>query len=180
MGSDRPAVLAAVFFFLALPPPAAAQAPGVAENRPRLRLTHPCDLTPSAARLCRTEGRWDGVPGDTIRVATAASVTAFPAAVLQRVEIHRGQRSHRAAGAGIGFVAGGVATYLVLNAGGSRSLCDRDANQDAMSSGECWGLTLLGGAVGAGLGAVVGGFIRSEKWEDIPVERLRDGSPRDQ
>lgn len=43
-----------------------------------------------------------------------------------------------------------------ISSGGSTSRCDRSANQDAMSPSECHGLTLLGGIVGAGLGAAVG------------------------
>jgi hypothetical protein len=58
-------------------------------------------------------------------------------------------------GAGIGFVVGAGATWVVLNAGGSSAFCDRDANQDAMSPGECLGITIVGGAVGALVGALV-------------------------
>jgi len=41
-----------------------------------------------------------------------------------------------------------------------------------MSTGECLGLTLLGAAVGAGLGAIVGGFFKSEQVR-IGVQRDR-------
>lgn len=58
-------------------------------------------------------------------------------------------------GAGVGFVLGAGATWAVLNTGGSTAPCDRDANQDAMSAGECAGVTVLGGVVGALVGALV-------------------------
>jgi hypothetical protein len=71
--------------------------------------------------------------------------------------------SHRLQGAVVGFVVGGVVTYVVLHSGGSTAPCNQSENQDAMSSSECLGLTLLGAAAGAGLGAIVGGFFKSEQ-----------------
>lgn len=58
-------------------------------------------------------------------------------------------------GAGVGFVVGAGATWAALNAGGSTAPCDRDANQDAMGAGECLGLAIVGGALGALVGALV-------------------------
>ena len=70
--------------------------------------------------------------------------------------------THRLAGAVSGFVVGAGATYFVTRQGGSTSLCDRSRNQDALSSQECLGLVVLGGAVGAGIGALIGHAIKSE------------------
>jgi hypothetical protein len=91
-----------------------------------------------------------------------------------------GQRSHWLAGAAIGFVAGAGTTYLVLHSGGSTSLCDRSSNQDAMSSTECAALTVLGGIVGAGIGALAGSRFQSEQRHhvrpsDFRVQPARDG-----
>lgn len=58
-------------------------------------------------------------------------------------------------GAGVGFVLGAGATWAVLNTGGSTAPCDRGANQDAMSAGECAGITVLGGVAGALVGVFV-------------------------
>lgn len=82
---------------------------------------------------------------------------------LQAGVIGDSTRSHRLQGAVVGFVVGGVVTYAVLHSGGSTAPCNRSENQDAMSSSECLGLTLLGAAAGAGLGAIVGGFFKSEQ-----------------
>src|SRR6266545_4689995 len=68
--------------------------------------------------------------------------------------------------------AAGV-SFALLNTGGSNSLCDRSANQDAISSSECIGLAALGGIAGAGLGAVIGGLVRTERWQNVPLEHLR-------
>lgn len=76
-------------------------------------------------------------------------------------------------GAGIGLAAGAGATYLVLHRGGSTSPCDRDANQDAMSEGECLGLVALGGVVGAGVGALIGSRFRSGGEDASSAERAQ-------
>lgn len=58
-------------------------------------------------------------------------------------------------GAGAGFVVGGTTTWIVLHHGGSTAHCDQDANQDAWSSSQCLGASVLGGLVGAGIGALL-------------------------
>lgn len=103
----------------------------------------------------------------TIGVATSARGQR-----LQATVIGESTHSHRLVGAAVGFVVGGIVTYVVLHSGGSTAPCDQSANQDAMSTGECLGLTLLGAGVGAGLGALVGGFFKSEQVR-IGVQRDR-------
>lgn len=78
-------------------------------------------------------------------------------------------------GAGAGFVVGGVATYVILNTGGSTAPCDQDANQDAMSTGECIGITALGALAGAGIGLLIGRAFRSDRLEAISRDGLRIG-----
>ena len=141
----------------------------------RLRVTHSCEQTaqPGDRTGCRSEGtlvRWQG---DTLTLASGQSSTRYGVNAISRVEVSRGTRSHRLLGAGIGFLAGGGVAAAVLYTGGSTSSCDQSANQDAMSTGECIGLTALGGLAGAGLGAIVGGFFRSERWDDVPLQQLR-------
>lgn len=93
--------------------------------------------------------RGDVAPGVAARPSTRDVVT-LPA--LPR----SGEGSRARLGAVVGAVAGGVATYVLLHSGGSTSLCDRSANQDAMGKRECVGLTVAGAAAGAGLGAWLG------------------------
>jgi hypothetical protein len=68
----------------------------------------------------------------------------------------RDRRSHTLAGAAAGLVIGAGATYLLLQQGGSRSFCNRDTNQDAIHARGCHGLYAVGGAIGAGVGALIG------------------------
>jgi hypothetical protein len=79
---------------------------------------------------------------------------------LLALQLRREEGSWARRGALLGALAGGIATYLVIHHGGSTSLCDRSANQDAIGRRECVVLTVAGGAAGAGLGAWIGGRFR--------------------
>jgi hypothetical protein len=175
----RPASCAALALILAPSITLLAQQPAPdLESGTRLRLTYLCApdgqpaLEPERAR-CRSVGTLVQLDAGTIALTTGESTTSHGLNAVSRVEVSRGYRSHRLAGAGAGFLLGGAATFVVLNSGGSTSLCNRSANPDAVAPLECLGLSALGGLAGAGLGFLVGGFIRTERWQDVPLERLR-------
>ena len=143
-----------------------------------VRVTYPCDLDSSGesrrpSSTCRVVGEFLEAEAGTVTLLADGSSRTFGLDAVRQLEVSRGSRTHRLVGFAAGFALGSGATYLVLYQGGSTSRCDRSANQDAMSSGECLGLTALGGVAMGVLGGVVGGFIRSERWEDLGVEALR-------
>ena len=82
--------------------------------------------------------------------------------------------TYKTYGAIAGFVAGAGITALVVHSGGSTSLCDRNANQDAMNSTECAGLIAAGGLVGG----IAGYFIGSRIHRDVRLEVMPRVSPR--
>jgi len=140
----------------------------------RVRLTLPCDPgLPSPPEACPVEGRVVTTRGDTITLASGESTSRHSLGSARRIEVSRGRRSHWLVGAGAGFVLGAGSTFLLLNQGGSTNPCDRSANQDAIGPGACAGLATLGGVAGAGVGAVIGGLFRTERWQDVPVQTLR-------
>lgn len=173
-----PSFVALVLFFaprilLLAQQPAPSLEPGA-----RLRLTYPCppDGAPTAGQErseCRSVGTLVRIHADTIALAASGASVSHGLSAVSRVEVSRGYRAHRLAAAGAGFLLGAGVTFAVLNSGGSTSLCNQSENQDAISSSECLGLTALGGLVGTGLGAIIGGWIRTERWEDVPLERVR-------
>jgi hypothetical protein len=156
-----------ILLILLLPTIAMAQQPRVAPGQ-RVRVTAP------DVGLTRAPATLEAIDGGELVLRTDAT-RRVPLASVARLEMYAGRRSHWLLGAGIGFVAGAGATYLVLNPPGSSStaLCDQSANQDAIGTGECLGLTALGGVAGAGLGALVGLFLKSDKWTDVPREGWR-------
>lgn len=160
--------------------PLVAQEPvPVLEAGSRIRVTFPCEMAfgkvpQSSGRACRSDGRLARLTGDTIVIEAGDSTATHPLKSVSRVEASAGTRSHWLAGAGIGFAVGWTVAYVALSSGGSTSTCDQSANQDAASVGGCIALaTLVGGMPGFGLGAVAGLFIRSERWREVPLNRLR-------
>ena len=99
---------------------------------------------------------------DSATVDEAARRSTLDVSALLALQVKREERSWARRGAVLGAVAGGIATYLVIHQGGSTSLCDRSANQDAMGKRECLAVTVAGGAAGAGLGAWIGARFRRE------------------
>ncbi len=80
--------------------------------------------------------------------------------------------SNRRTGAALGFVVGGSGTYLALRSGGSTGMCNHAENQDAIRKSECVGLAALGGLVGAGAGAWLGGRIGNREGGGAELDRL--------
>lgn len=178
----RRTLLIEVFVLLSpgsFPHLAAQEPPPVLEAGSRIRLIYPCEPSVSGSarapdRDCRSAGRLARLTGDTLVIEAGDSTSAHALESVRRVDISAGTRSHWLAGAAIGFAVGGTVAYVALSSGGSTGTCDRSANQDAVSAGECVALATLVGAIpGFGLGALVGTFIRSERWQAVPLDRLR-------
>ena len=91
----------------------------------------------------------------------------IPLASLTRFEVHRGGKSHVGAGAGYGALAGAV-----IGVGSAAILCS--SNGCAEYTGAVY-LVLGGGGTLAGLliGSIVGALIKTDRWEEIPLDCLR-------
>jgi len=155
---------------LPAPRPAEAQAaPSWPAPGTRVRVTGPCESTGGVrlSRQCRLTGGLVRTNDGVIVLAGADSTVEFRLADLESLEVSRGTQSWWLLGAGAGLIVGGVATWAVTYHGGSTSLCDRSANQDALNSTECAGVVALGAVVGAALGAGIGSLIRTERWETV-------------
>jgi hypothetical protein len=172
-------LLVAVAMGLGCTPAAALAQTSPVRPGARVRATHTCGPLASATqrtdRLCTVTGSFVQIRADTLAVSTGDSTAHFALDSLVRFEVSYGQRTYRWIGAGAGLVSGVGLSYLVLHSGGSTSLCDRSANQDAMSARECLGVMALGGLAGAGLGALAGSLIRTERWVGLPIGYLRIG-----
>lgn len=145
----------------------------------RLRVATPCDSGqgPSAevGSVCLSTGNLVSLERDSVTVEAPDATHTYAISDLVRAEIGDGVRSYKWVGAGIGGAVGAVVTHLVLNTGGSTSRCDSSANQDAMSTGLCLGLTALGGIAGAGLGSFIGGSITVQQWREVSLDTYRVG-----
>lgn len=146
---------------LAVPGAIQAQRPGVGVTAHSYAVPA---LKPSVTTVASPAGR--------VVVPGVHTGNAGPAAVAAQ---SRSRRSHVWTGAAAGFVIGAGGTWLLLHQGDSRSICNRDTNQDAIRPRECAALTAVGGAVGAGIGALIGSRIPAGRSGDSSVDRLRVG-----
>lgn len=168
-------VLVPLVFFSFAPFLSAQQIPHPGD---RIRLNAPCGTageyasTDSTAK-CRVEGSFLRIGMDSVTLTVSGQPQSFGVQSIDRFEISQGERSHKLLGGVIGFVTGAGIAYLIVNSGGSTSLCDQDANQDAIGSTECVGVVFLGGALGWGIGYIIGSRIHTERWTRIPLQRLR-------
>ncbi len=91
----------------------------------------------------------------------------IPLASLTRFEVHRGRKSAARLGAGIGF---GVGTAWAITLLSTPSVCNPET---PCSAGGWVGAIGLFGGIGAGLGGLVGLVFRSDRWEEVSLDRLR-------
>ena len=85
---------------------------------------------------------------------------------MTRLDVSGGQKSHILLGAGIGFAAGalGAVVFCKVVEKGSCELTDDDITLKA---------ALITGAIVGLAGGIVGNFIKTDLWEEVPLERLR-------
>jgi hypothetical protein len=113
-------------------------------------------------------GAYLGTVADTLRVQMEelSSVRSIPFSSVVALEASRGRKSNALKGMGLGFV-GGAGAGLVVGLAVDRG--DDDASR----------LQLIGlgagffGACGAVVGLLTGAMITSERWEEVPLERVR-------
>lgn len=88
---------------------------------------------------------------------------------IAKLEVSRGQRTGALKGAAAGFVIFGIAGAVAKGAA-----CEADLGLGTSSGEPCPGkAALVGvgtGAVGALLGAVIGSFIRTDRWDEASLD----------
>jgi len=112
---------------------------------------------------------FQGLHGDTI-VAIADSVRHYPLSSVTRLDVYRGRKSAWARGLLIGSITGGFAGVI----GGLLLGDDPQQFYLSLTVEEKAGIGCAAGAVsGALVGLIVGGLIKTDKWEKVSLERLR-------
>jgi hypothetical protein len=100
-----------------------------------------------------------------VTVLGGDAVRAIPLTSVERLEDFEGRHGHPWRGAGIGFLVGAV-TGAVLGpytVPGEGDTAERKAVAGAV----------LLGAAGALSGVVIGALIKTDTWEEVPLEGLR-------
>ena len=155
-GSGRSITFVLICILGGAPTEIAAQEPLVFEPGVRVRVTAlDCGL-----RRRATEFR--ALRADTLVLET----TECPLASVTRLDVSRGQRSNAKLGAGIGFAAGALGTVVYCKTADVLG-CVLFGDDITLE------LALISGAIGGLAGLLVGHYIKTERWEQVPLERLR-------
>lgn len=106
-----------------------------------------------------------GIDGTESRVG-------IPLASVSSLSIFRGRKSGAGTGALVGFVVGAVygASLEVPERGSCGAPCWIWPNSGDGASAV---LAVFCGGIGTGIGAILGALFRSDRWEEVPLDRLR-------
>lgn len=126
-------------------------------------------VTTISGQPAQVTGVFRGSETESLTIHVDGSAQAMvPYGDISRLQRSRGFHNNAAKGALIGGAGGaafGIATGILAASQG-------DSFWDA-ETGEVLLFTLVTGATGAGLGALIGLAIKSEKWETVPREQWR-------
>ena len=123
----------------------------------RVRVTAPeCALSGQTATF-------RALRADTLVLET----TECPLASLTRIDVSIGRKSHIPLGAGIGFAAG--ALVAVVACSGAECIIGEEGDFTNITPV----FAVIFGALGGVAGGITGYFIKTDRWEEVPLERLR-------
>ena len=102
------------------------------------------------------------------------SRSSVPLSTVRRLEVSRGQKSNASAGAFIGFVTGAITGALIGGSlGDDPPFFGGDEPFPFSAEKKAFIGFLLGGAGGAIIGKLIGEAVHSDRWVEVPLERLR-------
>ena len=124
----------------------------------------------SRVRVTSERGKHTGtlvsLDGDSLRYTKADTsvVTALPLASIVRLERSVGKRAATGRGAMIGgLIGGGFGLFVGIAASTD------DSGWFEVGPGEIAAATAFTGAIGAGLGALIGAASKRDQWETVPL-----------
>jgi len=122
----------------------------------------------------RVAGTVSEVKSDTLAVSVEEGVSVLLVSLkdVTRLEVSHGRRSHAGLGAKIGAMTGFVTGFVLVVATyeectGFCPAPDPGPVGTAAIAGLAFGIG------GAALGAIVGALIKTDRWEEIPLDELR-------
>ncbi len=112
----------------------------------------------------------------TVQVEDRADALYVPLADVTKLEVRRGQKSNAGKGAliglGVGAVVGVTFGFVACAAENGGSVCTNDVGESspfafAAATGA------YGAVLGTGIGALIGLAARTDRWETVPLDRIR-------
>ena len=139
-----------------------AQVPTQFEPGQRVRVTAPdCGVRRQTTTVEVLRGDSFALPRDTNR--SSNPINHCPLASVTRLEVSRGRKSHSLEGLGLGWLVG---------AGVGAAVSDCDPSSSTQDICEAVPIA-VGASVGLFIGTIFGALIKTERWEDVPLDRLR-------
>lgn len=90
-------------------------------------------------------------------------ILAYHANDLSKIEVSEGEKRKTLLGLGVGFGVGLGAGFVICNADKDANTCGSEAD---LLGDMTAAVVLLMAATGAGIGAIVGSFIKTERWQE--------------
>jgi hypothetical protein len=141
---------------------AAQEQPPPLEPGARVRVTAP------NLGVEKQQATFRALRGDTL-VVTADSTVYCPLGHVERLDVYQGRTSHPWRGAAIGAAVGGTAGFITgvaLGGGCIDSNCFTGAQVGGI-------LAVAGGVVGGLIGLGVGSAIKTDRWDEVPLDQFR-------
>ncbi len=149
-----------------------AQEPPPVKVGDRVRVSHDCTYRGTQRRCQEDRGTLDAVKADSIVLSAEKDQSGMVILIasVTRLRVVRGQKSNWARGVLIGSAigaAGGIATAAAFCQTGGISACSDTP------AGVYGGAAAVGAAGGALIGVIIGALTKSDRWEEVPLDRLR-------
>ena len=112
---------------------------------------------------------------DTLVVQSNGDTLSVPVNLVTRLDVSRGRKTNTGEGAGIGFLLGGfVGAVIGLT---SYEKCESQGAFSCIGPGGpeiyALGAAVIGGLGGVVVGALIGSAIETDRWQEVPLHRLR-------
>ena len=121
-------------------------------------------ITAAQLGISKYSGTLVAVHGDTLTVDTLQVALTN----LTRLDVYMGRKGHAGTGAVVGSLVVGVPLAIL-----AAVFCDIPSDANCTASGGAAVGLFVGGAAGALVGAGVGLLIRSDRWDEVPLDALR-------
>ncbi len=166
---------------LAFVPLASATAQVPVRKGARVRVTRP-PICPPTDTICmrgpppQSVGTFWAWEADSLIMESNGNALALPLNSVTKLEVSQGQKSHTVEGAIIGLLVGGVAgaaigyaSYQKCEPQGEFFSCILDFGPEQSALGGALVIGLGGGVVGA----LIGRSIKTDRWAEVPLDRVR-------
>jgi len=122
-------------------------------------------------------GIFEGLIGDTLVLALGTSTIRCVRTSVTRLQQYYGRESHIAEGITFGLLLG-VTVGAVYVSATYEECVPRGVDGHILScnehKGDAYALGgVMGGLLGVGIGAAIGSIIKTDRWEEVPLDGLR-------